>query len=148
MVALIKVDSPEARRRKGLAGPKQSPRRDWSWRAWGRTGYSDSLGGAGRWCGAQGSAPGASPLLRHSSSLNRLLHFPTAKDGLHTHMHFTGGYLGNPASLPASLATLCTRACPWGHTERQKGSRTAAALQEYPLVLTPAVGKNPVSQVE
>lgn len=30
----------------------------------------------------------------------------------HTHMHFTGGYLGNPASLPASLATLCTRACP------------------------------------
>lgn len=43
-----------------------------------------------------------------------LLRFPTAKDGLHTHthMHFTGGYLGNPASLPASLATLCTRACP------------------------------------
>lgn len=43
---------------------------------------------------------------------SRLLCFATAKDGLHTHMHFTGGYLGNPASLPASLATLCTRACP------------------------------------
>lgn len=86
MVALIKVGSPEARRRKGLAGPKKSPRRDWSWRARGRTEYSDSLGGAGRRCGAQGSARGASPLLRHSSSPNRSSPLPDSQGWLaHTH---------------------------------------------------------------
>lgn len=96
----------------------------------GRTGCSRGSGGAGL-C--------AHGLSCHSEAAQTGLRcLPTAKDVLHTHMHFSEGCLGNPASRLASLATRCTRACPRGHTERQKGSRSAAALQEYPRVRTPA----------
>lgn len=63
------------------------------------------------------------------------------------HMHFAEGCLSNPASRPASLATLCTRACPEVTQKKTKGQSIAAAGQKYPPVGTPSRG-NPRGQVE
>lgn len=113
MVAPIKVDSPKL---EGAGAPRarSGARQATGHGARGRTGRSRSPGGTGRRCGPAGSA--------HSCGLSRARgsaaadagprDLPTAEDGLQTHMHVAEGCLGNPASCLASLATLCTRACP------------------------------------
>lgn len=109
----------------------------------GRTGRTRSPRGARGGAHSRGLSPARSPAAAPSRPRGLL----AAKDGLPTHMHFAGGCLGNPASRPASLATLCTRACPEVTQERQKGSPIAAAGQKYPRGQHPSTG-NPRGEVE
>lgn len=78
----------------------------------GAPGVHAALGAPGGAAGRRAQLTGPLHSCGTAAAPTRLRRLPTAKDVLHTHMHFTGGYLGNPASLLASLATLCTRACP------------------------------------
>lgn len=119
-------------------GRERSAPDDWAWRA--------GAHGAGAQPGGRGAALRASRAV-HSSGLptacgssaagTRPRRFPTAEDGLQTHMHFAEGDLGNPASLLASLATLRTGAFPEVTQKKTKGQWGRRSRQKYPLVTTP-----------
>lgn len=153
MVALIKVGSPEARRGKGLVGPKQSPRKDWSWRARGRTRYSGSLGGGGRRCGAQGSAHRASPLLRHSSSPKPSSPLPDSQGWL-VHTHALHWRISWQSRLPPGvLGDALHQGLPLRSHRETKGQSDRCSLagistSPHPCRKKKKKKKNPVSQVE
>lgn len=118
----------EARRRKSPAGGERSAPDDWAWRA-GAHGAGAQPEGRGAVLRGSGAAHSRGLPTACGSSATRTdpRRLPTAEGGLQTHMHFTEGRLGNPASCPASLATLRTRAFPEVTQKRQKGNGAAAA---------------------
>lgn len=71
-------------------------------RARGRTGCSRSSGGAGRRCGAQGSAHRASSLLRHSSSPNPSSPPPDSQ-GCLAHTHALHWRISRQSRLPPGV---------------------------------------------
>lgn len=75
-------------------------------------------------------------------SPNRLLHFPTAKDGLHTH---TCTSLEDILAIPPPSRRPWRRSAPGPAPEVTPRDKRAVGLlqplQEYPLVLTPCRGK-------
>lgn len=71
-------------------------------RARGRTGCSRSSGGAGRRCGAQGSAHRASSLLRHSSSPNPSSPPPNSQ-GCLAHTHALHWRISRQSRLPPGV---------------------------------------------
>lgn len=105
MVALIKVDSP----------PKLEGARAWQVQSralgetghgarGGRTGDSGSLGG--RWAAmrcAGLSSRGLSTPAAQQQHQARLLRFPTAKDGLHTHTHALHWRISWQSRLPPGV---------------------------------------------
>lgn len=118
----------EARRRKNPAGRERSASGYWAWRA-GAHGAGAQPGGRRASLRGSGAAhsrglPTACGSCAAWTGPRRL---PTADSGLQTHMHFAEGCLGNPASRPASLATLRTRAFPEVTQKRQKGNGADAA---------------------
>lgn len=142
MVASIKVGSLKLKGT-GVPRARSRARQTTGHGARGRTERARSqwraVGGGGR-CGAPGAAhsrglPTASGFSAAQTGPRRL---PTAEGGLQTHMHFAEGCLFNPASCPASLATLRTQGLPRGHVEETKGQSGCRSRQGYPLVTTPA----------
>lgn len=93
----------------------------------GRAASGERRGG-GR-CGAPGAAHsrGLPTACGFSAAQTGPRRLPTAEGGLQMHMHFAEGCLVNPASCPASLATLRTRAFLEVTQKRQKGNRAATA---------------------